>query len=764
MLNGFQESAQHIEDKNELTLVPMYAFYDTLHSFLDTSVRSVIERAERAASNNNGLTVDDTNLLKLLYLVRYIDDIKSNIENLTILMADTITVDKIELRKQVEESLNRLQKQNYIARNGDIYQFLTDEEQDIAREISNQAVDSANVISQVCKTIFDDLYTMKKYRYSKNNYNYDFEFDKSVDGQNHGLTTGGMKLRFITEASADANVMKLTSDSKGYEAICQLSSEYSIFSDIENALKIDKYIKQKNVSQLPESIQNIIGNKQKEARRLLNEAKDKIGDAIIKGTFYIDGQIVPISGSSVKVVLDKALETLVEHTYHSINMIDDSVSSDADIRKILTGTEGLMDGMEPNKEACEDVYRYLEKQKMAKLPTSMSDIQSRYQDIPYGWKEIDIAAVVARLIYEQKVTIKHQGSMIQPSNTQLTDYLRKKSETGSTNISIREVIPAQKMKAVRDILKDYFDVMDVPNDEDGLVAYIVREFNNEKSHLEDMNKQNDSTIHPGSSEIKEALNLVNKVLLAQSDNIALINTICDLEDDLLDSKEDMRAVENFYSSQIKLYDNALNLKDSILDNEKDFLYDIPEVKDAIEKIKEITKVSNKFNYKRIPELNTHIATINSIRTQEMNQKRVELKSLIDDCMNEIMNAASDNQAKVQPLIDNAKDAYNKILIEIDQLNNLLGLYAKSNRIVAVKDSIVNQIQKHLTQTATVKEDVKEYKAETKQAPKKKVRELQRNVIFREVELSSAEDVDRYLASIKNRLLSYINDDEQIKLK
>lgn len=764
MLNGFQESAQHIEDKNELTLVPMYAFYDTLHSFLDTSVRSVIERAERAASNNNGLTVDDTNLLKLLYLVRYIDDIKSNIDNLTILMADTITVDIIDLRKQVEESLNRLQKQNYIARNGDIYQFLTDEEQDIEREISNQTVDAANVISRVCSIIFDDLYTTKKYRYSKNDFNYDFEFDKSVDGQNHGLTTGGMKLRFITEAYEDASTLKLSAESSHSDAICQLSTEFKIFDGIEHALKIDKYIKQKNVSQLPESIQNIITNKQKEARRLLNEAKDKIGDAIIKGTFYIGGRVVSISGSSVKVVLDKALETLVEHTYHSINMIDDSVSSDADIRKILTGTEGLMDGMEPNKEACEDVYRYLEKQKMAKLPTSMSDIQSRYQDIPYGWKEIDIAAVVARLIYEQKVTIKHQGSMIQPNNPQLPDYLRKKSETGSTNISIREVIPAQKMKTVRDILKDYFDVMDVPNDEDGLVAYIVRGFNNEKSHLEDMNKQNDSMIHPGSSEIKEALNLVNKVLLAQNDNIALINTICDLEDDLLDSKDDMRAVENFYSSQIKLYDNALNLKDSILDNEKDFLYDIPEVKDAIEKIKEITKVSNKFNYKRIPELNTHIATINSIRTQEMNQKRVELKSLIDDCMNEIMNAASDNQAKVQPLIDNAKDAYNKILIEIDQLNNLLGLYAKSNRIVAVKDSIVNQIQRYLTQKDKVKETPVEYKAETKQVPKKRVRELQRNVIFREVELTSAEDVDRYLASIKNRLLSYINDDEQIKLK
>ena len=121
MLNGFQESAQRIKDKNELTLVPMYAFYDTLHSFLDTSVRSVMERAEKAAKEGNGLTVEDVDLLKLLYLVRYIDDIKSNIENLTILMADSINVDVIELRQQVIKSLDRLQRHNYIGRNGEIY-------------------------------------------------------------------------------------------------------------------------------------------------------------------------------------------------------------------------------------------------------------------------------------------------------------------------------------------------------------------------------------------------------------------------------------------------------------------------------------------------------------------------------------------------------------------------------------------------------------------------------------------------------------------
>lgn len=756
MLNGFQESAQRIEHKNELTLVPMYAFYDTLHSFLDTSVRSVIERAERAANNGDGLTVEDVNLLKLLYLVRYIDDIKSNVENLTILMADSITVDKIVLRQQVEDSLNRLQKQNYVARNGEIYQFLTDEEQDIAREISNQNIDAASVISQVCKTIFDDIYTTKKYRYSKNDYNLDFDFDRSVDGQNHGNTTGGMKLRFVTEAFDDASDLKLITDSKGYEAICKLSDEYSVFGDIENALKIEKFIKQKNVNQLPESIQTIITNKQKEGRRLLNEAKDKITEAIIHGKFYIDGEIVSIPGTSVKSVLDKTLETLVEHTYSGITLIDAPANSDADIRTILNGNVGL-EGMESNKEACDEVYRYLEKQAAAKMPTSMADIQSRYQNIPYGWKEIDVAAVVARLIQAQKITIKRSGETIQPNDYRLVDFLRKKTETGFTQVSIRVTIPPQKMKAVQDILKDYFEVMSVPSDEDGLVAYITKEFNTEKFSLEEMDKNNNTLMHPGSHEIKEALKYVNKVLLAQNDNIALINTICDLEDDLLDSKDDMVNVKNFYASQIKLYDNALKLKHDVMDYEKDYLYEIPAIKDAIERISDITKISNNFKYNRIPELNDCISTIQDERNKVIDAKKAECNDLVDSCLNEV-HLKADNENKLKMELNNAIHQFDSRKQEISRLNSLVALDAKKNTITSLKDNIINKMDRILnTNDETHVEPVKLVKA-------KKVRQVQRAVVFNQANLSSKEDIDRYVQNIKNKLLSYLNDDDEIQIK
>lgn len=758
MLNGFQESAQRIEEKNELTLVPMYAFYDTLHSFLDTSVRSVMERAEKAAEEGNGLTVEDVDLLKLLYLVRYIDDIKSNIENLTILMADSINVDKIELRQQVIESLDRLQKHNYIGRNGEIYQFLTDEEQDIAREINNQSIDAANVISKVCTIIFDDIYTTKKYRYTKNGYNYDFDFIKSVDNQNHGNSNGEMKLKFVTEANDDSSELRLITESKGYEAICKLSEEYSIFSDIENALKIEKYIRQKNVSQLAESTQTIINLKQKEARRLIGDAKEHISDAILHGKFYIDGDQKNISGNNAKSVLDNALETLVEHTYDHITDIEEPVSNDADIRAILNGNVG-MEGMEANQAACDNVYSYLETKYEQKMPITMATLQGRYQSIPYGWKEIDIAAIVARLIQAQRVTVKHSGQTIQPNDNHLVDYLRKKSEIGQTNISIRETIPARKMKQVKDILKDYFDIMDIPADEDGLVNCIVEHFNNEKENLEGMQKNNDSAVHPGASEIEEALSYINKVLLAKDDNIALVNIICELGDDLLDSKDVMRDVENFYASQIKLYDNASKKRLNVITYERDYLYDIPVVREAVDQITDIIKITDNFRYNRIPQLNDCISVIEEEESKVVASKKKELNDLIDSCMIEVKYKA-DSSVKLKEILALAKDQFNTKKDEINRMSDLVALDAKKNAITNLKDKIMSDMDKVLNQKEVSKHD----KPVTPKKRKKQVRQLQRAVVFSQANLSSAADVDRYLANIKNRLLSYINDDEEIEIK
>ena len=165
MLSGFQEAAQAIVDKDENALVPFSLFYNTVHTFLESAIRRVIDRCQTAADNGNGIEQYDVSVLKLLYLIRYVDDIKANVDNITTLMGDDFRADKINMRKQVQESLDRLLSQNYIARNGDTYTFLTDDEQDIAREIKNTMVDSATIIQSIAQMIYGDLYVIKKFRY-----------------------------------------------------------------------------------------------------------------------------------------------------------------------------------------------------------------------------------------------------------------------------------------------------------------------------------------------------------------------------------------------------------------------------------------------------------------------------------------------------------------------------------------------------------------------------------------------------------------------
>ena len=165
MLSGFQEAAQAIEDKDENALVPFSLFYNTVHTFLESTIRRVIDRCQTAADNCDGIEQYDVSVLKLLYLIRYVDDIKSNVDNITTLMVDDIRADKINMRKSIQESLDRLVSQNYVARNSDSYTFLTDDEQDIERENRKTPVDRAMIVQSIAQLIFGDIYISKKFKY-----------------------------------------------------------------------------------------------------------------------------------------------------------------------------------------------------------------------------------------------------------------------------------------------------------------------------------------------------------------------------------------------------------------------------------------------------------------------------------------------------------------------------------------------------------------------------------------------------------------------
>lgn len=759
MLSGFQEATQKIQDKDEYALVPFFRFYDTVHTFLDSSIRRVIERCQKAADNGDGIEAQDVDVLKLLYLIRYIDDIPANLDNIVILMADDIRMDKITMRETVRECLNRLMSQNYIGRTGEVYNFLTDEEQDIQREIKNTSVDTASIVDRIGQMIFGDIFTTKKYRYGK----YDFSFDQMVDGITVGNITGGMRLRFLTVATdnSEKSELRLMTDSKGKEAIVVLS-DTPYYESLESAMKIRKYVKQRNVNQLPKSVQDIIRDQQEEATKYEQTAMEDLVKAIESAQFYVDGEHIELKGGNAKDKIEQALEYLVSHVYSELSLIEKNADTDADVIEILTGAENIMPGMEPNRGAAAKIEEYLEMQAMKNLPTSMADIQSRYSAIPYGWKEIDIAAVVARLIYDQKVTIKYAGSTIQPDNPKLPDMLRKKSEIGKTSISKRQMITATKMRAVKELLREYLDVMDVPDDEDGLVAFVVQKFGELKDHYIELKGRYEGHKYPDQSLVAASIEQMDKVLSQRKDNIALIDAILKEEDNLFDNKEKMQRVEGFFKNQVQVFDTAVKMEDD-LRNDLHYLSKETEANDALNQIRLITVVENdpKNIYRRIPELNGLMEKVREGHGRLLDSKRAELLEIVRQCMAEV-HTLSDGNVDCAELVRKADVYFDQQKKKISELQSLALLDGLVPQIWSYKDDICDRIETAKQPPKPVEK--KQTDTPAKPVPKKVIKNVYRQMAFPAKTLESQEDIDAYVERMRSYLTAMMKDCDGITLK
>lgn len=763
MLSGFQEAVQKIQEQNEYALVPFFRFYDTVHTFLDGSIRRVIERCQKAADNGLGVQPQDVDVLKLLYLVRYVDDIPSNLENIVILMADNIAMEKINAKTAISASLDRLMSQNYIARTGDTYNFLTDEEQDIQREIKNTPVDTSAIVERIGHMIFADIYTAKKYRYGK----YDFPFDQMVDGTAVGVLTGGMRLRFLTVAT-DAPMksdFRLMSETKGKEAAVVLA-ETPYYESLESAMKIRKYVKQRNIAQLPKSVQDIIRDQQDEASKYETSAMEELRRAIAEGTFYADGEKLDFKGGDAKGKIDQALEYLVSHVYSELSLITWNAESDVDVLAVLNGTanDALAYGMTRNEEAANRMYEFLEIQDAKKLPTSMADIQSRYGAIPYGWREIDIAAVAAKLIYDQRVTIKYAGMTIQPSDRRLPDMLRKKSEIGKTSISKRHVLSLQKMKQAREFLRDYFEVMDVPADEDGLIRFIVDRFTTQRQHYMDLDARYEGHKYPDHQLVRNAIDLMRDMLSQQKDNEALVTRLVAKQDDLDESKEKLQAVEDFFSTQVDTFDRAVQFE-SDMRNDLDYIAKDEAANKALNTIRLICllPVNGRYNYRRIPELNALMDAVTASHDKMLEEKRSELLEVVRQCMEDIHAMYTPgSDVSVRSILQKADDFYTQKKQRIAETKSLALLDGMMPPMWTYKDDTLHRIEGIVTPKPTPTPNPNPTPGPVK--PKKLIKPIYRQSIFPAKRLESEDEINAYVEQMRKQLLAYMKGSDGIDLK
>ena len=596
MLALFKESAVKIMNNAPGTIVPFNMFYDALEQFLDHSHKGVISRALDNEYLNPSCDDEcfDVNVLKTLFMIKYVKEIKANIEDITSLMVSDISDDRITLTKKVEEALGRLIRQTLVQKNGDVYIFLTDEEQEINRAIEGQNVESSEVMAKVSELVFEQLYDEKKYRYPMFGGRYAFGFNQMVDDKLYRANQNyDISLRVLTpdsEEIGDETTLRIISGQE-HCVLVVLPDDRTFIEELRSALKIEKFIRFDAINTVTK-YEQIKESKKVEMRERNGAAQLFLSEALKNADIYVNGDKIQTSSKEISGRINEALGKLVSSVYHKLTYIDKAMG-EHDIRLLLKDNHNQLTidgvGEEFNKLAVDDVNNYIALNTSRHLKVSMKSLIERFTKAPYGFVEADIQWIVAKLFKAGDVALfvnNEAVSLFSKSEEEIIRYLTRK-EFNEKLLCEKKVRANEKQKkSVREVMKELFGSAPTSDDEDAIMRNFhtkAEDFKKDLARLDDRYQMQPR--YPGKSVVKTGVALMNDILQIKY-STEFFNVIDSKYDDFIDFVEDFEPVKKFFESeQIKIFDKTVDLL-RIYDESKTFIVD-SEVEKTVAELKAI---------------------------------------------------------------------------------------------------------------------------------------------------------------------------------
>lgn len=795
MLAMFKESAMEYKECEVGTIIPFHAFYDALENFLDHGHRGVIIRAYENDMINpeHKEKVFAVDVLKVLFMIKYVDKVVvANIDNITSLMVEGIDDDRISLKGKVEDALKVLMRQNLVQKNGDIYVFLTDEEQEINREIESQSVEMAEIINKVSEMIYEDIFTDKKYKYPAFNGRYSFHFNQIVDDRPYKPTQNfDVGVRILTPASdygTDETTLRMVSG-QGREVLVVLPDDRAFMDEIQRYLKIEKYLRL-NTSSALSKYESIKEAKRLEMRERNANAKLFLTESLKDAVIYVNGDRAQINVKEVSARINEALGRLVKTVYHKLNYIDAAMGED-EIRKLLKTsnqlTLNLEGGTEPNIHALDDVLQYVAGNSRMHIKTSMKSIKDRFMKAPYGFVEDDVQWLVAKLFKRGELSFFVNGASVTMMNKdveEIINYITKKAFVEKLMMEERVRVQDKDKKVVRDILKELFHTSSPSDDEDAAMNYFISFANKLITELRVMKKDYDRVKYPGLKVIEEGIRIMSDIVQIQSP-VEFFQTVSKKQDDLLDFAEDYEPIKAFFTGEQKgIFDKSLLYLEKY-DDSKTYIVDA-ELENVVDAVRTIVKKDKPFaDIPKLPEL--------------LKQFTDAYTKVLDEQLAPVLDAISESQKRVFEVLNTKEykeskiNAYNDMFLEIqngaESCTNVSTLRGYADRAEALKIRLLNEMDKMDQEIAIKKaEEVrKKLEAEAKENGRydtdlieqqvSKVAEENgyhsqhiKNVTFKKISKSSSwriesvEDLDKHLNELRNNLLLELDDNTIVNVE
>jgi hypothetical protein len=554
LLEAFQSAAKQVGTQDVGVLVPFYCFYPAVKSFLDTTVKRTIERA----SENHALKPFDATLLQVLFLIRYIDELPGNVDNLVTLCIDEIDADKLALRKKIEASLARLERETLIARNGELYFFLTNEERDIGREIKNQTVPSGEEERELGKLLFEDLLgDIKKHTYSLTKR--DFALTRICDDHPVGnRLDGSVEVVFVSPLgdqykalSDDGRCILHTGVEQG-QVLIRLPDDNTLGRELRIYLQTNAYVKAKHTGSLPDTTKRILRDRTEENRERRRRMVLVLKEMARNASYFANGKKLDISQSDPKKALGEALESLIQNAYPKMGYIQHlQVNPKPEIQSTLRANDIEQIGLglsttSANAQALNDLREYVRLCGMTSKQIVLHDlINKRYGQRPYGWPELEIVLLVAKLAVLKEVALVANAAPLPLE--QAYDHLVTSSKQRKVVIRQRQVADKTLLNKARSLGQKLFGRQG-PTEEDALFTDLKKECGGWIHNLKQYRPLAETGDYPGLREIRGGLQVL-EAFTREADSLRFLKRFVKNQNELLDLSEDYEDLKDFYTNQ-----------------------------------------------------------------------------------------------------------------------------------------------------------------------------------------------------------------------
>lgn len=762
LLSAFQDSAKKYAESSTNILVPFDSFYSTIEQFIDWDIKTVFTSAEKKPTLNDF----DIRVLRVLFMILHVKEMPATLNRIATLMVESLDEDKMILRKNIAESLKRLEKETLIQKNGDEYDFLTNAEQDVNKQINQVDYNEGEVKRTILEIVYDKVFELTKLRYKNR---YDFSLNRFVDDENKGINAAdNITIKVMTNFSGISDSTMFAAESARYNALIIDLTQGEFIPELIRANRISIF-KRNNSASMSVAMTEIMAKKSAELSERLKRAEEIIRETLRTATIYYNGNELTIKEKDGRDRLTEALNQVVEQEYYQLGLVSFFYNEQKDILSVfnedpqssLFGSDITKDS---NYPAYQEIFNKIKSDKAVYKKTTIKALLEFFSKKPYGWRDLDVLGMIASLLRAEAVQISRHEVPVNIKEYAFKNDFVKKNGLDTMIIRTQEKIDDAILYQVKTIMNNVYSVS-VPMKEVDMKNEVLEFFNNKKTFLSNLKIKYSGKKFAGSACVP-AIYTDLEAITKTNDTATIFHEIIARKDSLEDNAEILEQLEAFYkegSSQQKVYNDAVEIVRWFDDNNSLF----GELENLAPIISEMTAILEMpVPFSKMNQLNNLVFKANDVKDQileskfqgalrSINAEKDEIKKELDAALS--TDISDKKKIKIQDKYDEIERVY------VSWNNTISKKTVNLDSYVLSSQNTVRDYRKFIQKVLAENEEEQGGETSTVSSVRRKTVKVIDCIPTAKKKIKTKGDIESVINYIKAELEKVLNNNDEIDL-